>query len=101
MSAALYHEAEFVFSNDARLRSEIDTWHGQVAETGRLGGAVSADELAGGLLAESPEAVTTVITSMSQRFRNPTRTFAETLRILSVAMPSLRSIEQAPRRTPS
>ncbi len=96
LSAALHHDVEFVVSNDVRLRREIETWLGQTGESVSLRGAVSADELAAGLVDESPDDVVAAITAMSRRFRNPTRTFAETLRSLSDAMPSLSSIDSPP-----
>ena len=88
--AAIHHGVDFIVTNDSQLRREITTWIGQRPEADLLQAAISADDLAAGLVNESPEEVLAVVQAMSDRFRNPTRSLSETLANLAKSMPSLR-----------
>ena len=69
--AAIHHGVDFIVTNDSQLRREITTWIGQRPEADLLQAAVSADDLAAGLVNQSPEEVLAVVQAMSDRFRNP------------------------------
>ena len=92
LSAAIHHGVDFIVTNDSRLRREITTWIGQRPEADLLQAAVSADDLAAGLVNESPEEILAVVQAMSDRFRKPTRSLSETLANLAKSMPSLRTL---------
>ena len=96
LRAAVQHGVDFVVTNDSRLRREITAWIDQRSEAGPLRAAVSADELAAGLVNESPDEVLTVVQAMSDRFLNPTRSLSETLASLAKSMPSLRALHSRP-----
>jgi hypothetical protein len=89
LGAALQHRVDFVVSNDARLRREITTWLGVHGDDVRLTAALSANDHAERLLDEGPDTVAEIVKAMASRFRNPPRTFAETLNSLCKPMPAL------------
>lgn len=88
-AAALHHGAEFVVSNDKRLRREITEWIAQHGKRRRLRAAISADEFASRLLNEARPSVESVVREMASRFRNPPRSYAEVVTGLAKSMPSL------------
>ena len=96
LRAAVHHSVDFVVTNDSRLRREITTWIDRRSDAGPLLAAISADELAAGLVNESPDEVLTVVQVMSDRFLNPTRSLSETLASLAKSMPSLRALHSRP-----
>ena len=96
LRAAIHHGVDFVVTNDSRLRREITAWIDRRSEAGPLRAAISADELAAGLVNESPDEVLTVVQAMSDRFFNPTRSLSETLASLAKSMPSLRALHSRP-----
>lgn len=96
LRAAIHHGVDFVVSNDSRLRQEISEWINQGSEAGMLRAALSADDLAAGLVNESPDEVLAVVQAMSKRFVNPSRSLSETLASLTRSMPSLQALTTRP-----
>jgi len=96
LRAAIHHGVDFVVTNDSRLRQEITQWIDQRSEAGPLRAAVSADDLAAGLVNESPDEVLAVVQAMSDRLLNPARSLSETLASLTRSMPSLRTLTTRP-----
>jgi len=96
LRSAIHHGVDFVVTNDARLRREIATWIDQQSEAGSLRAAISADELAIGLVNESPDEVLAVVHAMNDRFLSPTHSFNETLASLTRSMPSLQALRNLP-----
>jgi rRNA-processing protein FCF1 len=94
LRAAIRWGVDFVVTNDAALRRELSAWIVGPAEPGPLRAAIAADELAAGLVTESPDDVRAVVTAMSERFRNPKRSFDETLASLNRSMPSLAALRR-------
>lgn len=92
LRSAIHHGVDFIVTNDARLRREITTWIDQRPEASQLRAALSADELAAGLMNESPNEVLAVVKAMNDRFLNPTRALSETLASLTRSMPSLQAL---------
>ncbi len=89
LQAAVHHRVDFVVTNDSRLRREITLWITRRSEPVSLQAAITANDLAAGLVAESPDEVRVVVEAMSERFRSPARSFTETLASLTKSMPSL------------
>lgn len=89
LQAAVHHRVDFVVANDSRLRREISLWITRRSEPVWLQAAITADDLAAGLVAESPDEVRVFVEAMSERFRSPARSFSETLASLTKSMPSL------------
>lgn len=96
LRAAIHHGVDLVVTNDSRLREEITQWIDQRSEAGPLRAAVSADDLAAGLVDESPNEVLAVVQAMSDRFLNPARSLSETLASLTRSMPSLQALTSRP-----
>jgi rRNA-processing protein FCF1 len=89
LAAALHHGADFVITNDNRLRGEVNRWIEPHSEGRKLTAAISANTFASRLLAESPAGVEAVVREMVRRFRDPPRSFAEVAVSLSRSIPSL------------
>lgn len=89
LAAALHHRAEFVVTNDERLRREITAWIAEHGKRRQLVAAISADEFATRLVAESRLGVESVVREMASRFRNPPRSYTEVVAGLAKSMPSL------------
>lgn len=94
LAAALHHGAQFVVSNDTRLRREINKWLSLNGRHRRLTAAISADELASRLIEEAPNDVEAVVRSMASRFRNPPRSYAEVLASLVKSMPTFVTLQE-------
>ena len=94
LAAALHHGAEFVVTNDARLRGEIKAWIAQHGKRRRLIAAISADEFASRLLNEARSSVESIVREMASRFRDPPRSYAEVVTGLAKSMPSLGILAQ-------
>ena len=94
LAAALHHGAEFVVTNDARLRREITAWIAEHGKRRQLVAAISADEFATRLVAESRLGVESVVREMASRFRNPPRSYTEVVDGLAKSMPSLGVLAQ-------
>ena len=94
LAAALHHGAEFVVTNDARLRREIKAWIAQHGKRRRLIAAISADEFASRLLNEARSSVESIVREMASRFRDPPRSYAEVVTGLAKSMPSLGILAQ-------
>jgi hypothetical protein len=92
LAAALHHGADFVVTNDARLRREITRWIEMHGHGRRLTAAITADTFASRLLTESCTNVEAVVREMAGRFRNPPRSYAEVVASLSKSMPSLMAL---------
>ena len=79
LAAALHHGADFVVTNDARLRREITRWIEAHGHGRRLTAAITADTFASRLLADSSANVEAVVREMAARFRNPPRSSSRLL----------------------
>ena len=64
---AVHHRVDFVVTNDSRLRREISLWITRRSEPVSLQAAITAGDLAAGLVAESPDEVRVVVEAMSER----------------------------------
>jgi rRNA-processing protein FCF1 len=92
LAAALHHGADFVVTNDARLRREITRWIETHGQGRRLNAAITADTFASRLLADSAANVEAVVREMAGRFRSPPRSYEDVVASLSKSMPSLRAL---------
>jgi rRNA-processing protein FCF1 len=94
LAAALHHNADYIITNDTRLRTEITAWLNNSNHRYPL--AISANQLAAALITEAPDAVTAVVTTMAARMRKPTRTTAEVTAALARSLPALNTIRLSP-----
>ena len=92
LAAARHHRVDYIITNDARLRREIQQWAGTPAPRRRPRAAFNANDYTARLVHEDPAAVRNVIGAMAARFRNPPRSESEVLQALSRSLPSLAAI---------
>lgn len=89
--AAVHHHADYIITNDTRLRTEIRAWL-NTADSRHPVAVMSANQLSAALIDEAPDAVTAVVTAMAARMRNPIRTVAEVTAALARSLPALKAI---------
>ena len=88
LAAARLHAVDFVVTNDARLRQEINRWISE-QHNPSVAAAVTPDELVGQFVDEDARSTRAVIHAMADRTRNPPRTFGQVLDGLVKSLPAL------------
>jgi rRNA-processing protein FCF1 len=92
LAAARFHDVDFVVTNDARLRNEIDRWISQQHQI-HLAGAVAANELVSRFVGEDARQVRAVIQAMAARSKNPPRDFEVVVAGLRRSLPALAALD--------
>lgn len=92
LAAARFHAVDFVVTNDARLRREINRWISEQPKP-HLAAAVTADDLVAGFVSEDATITRSVIQAMADRSRNPPRLFAEVVEGLVRSLPALNVLQ--------
>ena len=88
LAAARLHAVDFVVTNDARLRQEINRWISE-QHNPSVAAAVTPDELVGQFVDEDATSTRAVIQAMADRTRNPPRAFGQVLDGLMKSLPAL------------
>jgi len=92
MAAALHHGVDYIVTNDTHLQAEITAWLDHRPRRHKLVAAISPNQLTARLIDESPDEVVAVVTAMTARMRNPTRTGHEVVAAISNNLPAIRAI---------